>query len=219
MQPDLVEQMYMSKQPDYFSIEREIFKNAVKGTNLSILDVGCGTGSLGKYFRTHQQCKVYGVEINQEAYLVAKENLDEVIKGNVENIDLPYDKNSFDVVIMGDVLEHLINPAGAIGKLMQFVKPGGRILITVPNVRHWKVMYGLIFKDEWKYMSWGILDYTHLRFFTKTSIVAMMIDNGFKVAGAERVIQKRSKSSVFNNFTFQVFSGFLASHTFLILEK
>ncbi len=219
MQKDIVEEMYLNKQADYFSLEREIFKNAVKESGLSILDVGCGTGVLGKYFRTHQQCRVYGIEINQEAYEIAKDNLDEVTRANVETMELHYETNQFDIVIMGDVLEHLVNPVTAIGKLMQVVKPGGKILITVPNVRHWKVVYRLVCKDEWRYMSWGILDYTHLRFFTKTSIVAMMKENGFQVANAEWVIQRPSKSNLIDRATLGLFSGLLASHTFLTLQK
>ena len=219
MQTDILEEMYRNKQADYFSLEREIFKNAITGSGLVILDIGCGTGVLGKYFMSHQQCKVYGIEINSEAYEIAKDNLVEVIRANVETLDLPYKSDMFDIVIMGDVLEHLVNPIGAISKLMRVLKPGGKILITVPNVRHWKVIFRLLCRDEWKYMPWGILDYTHLRFFTKSSIIGMMNENGFNVTKADWVIQKPSKSSLINKVTFGLFSGLLASHTFLTLQK
>jgi cyclopropane fatty-acyl-phospholipid synthase-like methyltransferase len=68
MNKDLVEEMYLNKNTEYFSLEREIFKNSVLGKNLNILDIGCGTGILGKYFKENQNCKVYGVEINESAY-------------------------------------------------------------------------------------------------------------------------------------------------------
>jgi 2-polyprenyl-3-methyl-5-hydroxy-6-metoxy-1,4-benzoquinol methylase len=219
MNKDLVEEMYLNKNTEYFSLEREIFKNSVIGKNLNILDIGCGTGILGKYFKENQNCKVYGVEINESAYQAAKINLDNVLKGNVESIDLKYPDNFFDVVIMGDVVEHLISPVDTINKIMPFLKIGGTIYITVPNVRHWSVIKNLLFFDLWEYDTWGILDFTHLRFFTKKSITNLFQRNNIYVKSASRMIQKKSKSSYFNFLTLGIFSGFLASHTFLTLEK
>lgn len=90
MAKDLVEEMYVSKQTDYFSLERQMFKDAVTEKQLRILDIGCGTGVLGAYFRKNQVCEVYGIEINQSAFDEANRNLDMVIKGNVETIDFPF---------------------------------------------------------------------------------------------------------------------------------
>ena len=219
MKNDLIEEMYLTKENSYFSLEREMFKNAIKEKNISILDIGCGTGVLGLYFRQNQNCTVSGIEINNAAYLESIKNLDHVIKGNVETLDIPYENNKFDYIVMGDVLEHLINPMGTIKKIIKFLKPGGKILITVPNVRHWSILISLIFKDKWKYESWGLLDYTHLRFFTKKSLHKMLNDNSFNLVKSSRVIQKKSKSSIFNFFTFGLFSGLLASHTFIEITK
>jgi 2-polyprenyl-3-methyl-5-hydroxy-6-metoxy-1,4-benzoquinol methylase len=219
MSKDLVEEMYFNKNTEYFSLEREIFKNSVLEHNLNILDIGCGTGILGKFFKENQNCKVFGVEINENAYQVAKNNLDDVLRGNVESIDLNYPNNYFDVVIMGDVVEHLISPVDTIKKIMPTLKLGAKIYITVPNVRHWSVIKNLLFFDLWEYDTWGILDFTHLRFFTKKSITNLFQKNNFYVKSATRMIQKKSKSSYFNFLTLGIFSGFLASHTFLILEK
>lgn len=219
MSRDLVEEMYISKHSEYFSLEREMFKNAIKENNLTILDVGCGTGALGSFYQKNQDCKVYGIEISQNAYLEAKKNLFEVVKGNVEIMELPFSENFFDVVIMGDVLEHLINPISTLEKLSAVLKPGGKIYITVPNIRHWKTLLALVFKDQWDYKSWGILDYTHLRFYTLSSICKMLKTNNFRISDAQRVIQSPSKSRVFDKLTFGLFSGFLASHTFITIEK
>lgn len=219
MTKDLVEEMYVTKHTEYFSLEREMFKEAVKENNLKILDIGCGTGILGAFYTKNQNCTVYGIEINESAYTAAKQNLHDVIKGNVEVIDLPYEDNFFDVVIMGDVLEHLINPVGTLEKILKVLKPSGRIYITVPNIRYWRVVLDLAFKDSWDYQSWGILDYTHLRFYTKSSIVRMLKANKIEVRNAKWVIQKPSKSHILNKLTFGLFEGFLASHTFVIIEK
>lgn len=219
MGKDLIEEMYINKNENYFSLERQIFKNAVTSSNLKILDIGCGTGILGAYFKKIQNCTVYGVEINESAYKEAILNLDKVIKGNIELIELPFEKSSFDIIIMGDVLEHLINTISSLKKLQYFLKDDGRILISVPNIRHWKIMLKLLFQDSWKYESSGILDYTHMRFFTKKSLIELLKDNDINVSFSERVIQKRSKSYYFNILTFQLFSGLLASHTYIELKK
>lgn len=219
MSRDLIEEMYISKHKGYFTLERQMFKNAIQGNGLKILDIGCGTGILGAFFRKHQQCEVHGIEINESAYREAKENLDQVHRANVEVIDLPYENDYFDVIVMGDVLEHLINPVGTISKLLNVLNPAGQIHITVPNIRYWKVLKNLTFNDKWQYESWGILDYTHLRFFTKTSILDLMKSNSIKVVDAKWIIQNPSKSHYINKLTFGLFAGFLASHTFLTIQK
>jgi hypothetical protein len=76
-----------------------------------------------------------------------------------------------------------------------------------------------VFADKWEYESWGILDYTHLRFFTKKSITDLLKKNGMNVVFSKRVIQKPSKSDLINTCSFGLFAGFLASHTFLVIEK
>jgi 2-polyprenyl-3-methyl-5-hydroxy-6-metoxy-1,4-benzoquinol methylase len=219
MARDIVEEMYATKKADYFSLEREIFKQAITGSALQILDIGCGTGVLGAYFREHQQCTVQGIEINEDAYQIALTNLDKAYKANIETFDLPFEPNFFDVIVMGDVLEHLISPIPALEKLLVVLKSGGHIYITVPNIRYWRVVCNLVFRDRWDYASWGILDYTHLRFFTKSSIVKHLQQSGIKVAKVERVIKHPSISSWISRFTGGLFDGFLASHTFLIIQK
>jgi hypothetical protein len=90
----------------------------------------------------------------------------------------------------------------------------------VPNVKHWTVLYALIFKDEWEYKDWGILDYTHLKFFTKKSFVkSLKTLSKINVIDTQRVIQKPSKSNLINKITLGIFSGFIASHTFVTISK
>ena len=219
MNKDVIEEMYITKETNYFSLERQMFKDAVRENSLNILDIGCGTGILGAYFKKNQNCNVTGIEINQKAFEAAKLNLDNVIKGNIETLDLTLNENYFDVIIMGDVLEHLVNPITTILKITPLLKKEGRILITVPNVRNWNVLIKLIFQDSWEYADWGILDYTHMRFFTLKSAKSILKKNNIKIESAQRIIQKPSKSHVFIIFTLGLFEGFLASHIFLTLKR
>ena len=219
MTKDVIEEMYLTKNTDYFSLERQMFKNSVQDVNLKILDIGCGTGVLGSFFKKNQNCYVAGVEINQTAYELALQNLDTVVKGNFETLDLPFENNYFDIVIMGDVLEHLVDPVRSINKILPLINYQGKILITVPNVRNWRVVKSLVFNDNWQYEDWGILDYTHMRFFTKKSLQSLLLKQNIEIIKIERVIQNPSKSYIFNKLTFGVFEGFLASHIFLTIKK
>jgi 2-polyprenyl-3-methyl-5-hydroxy-6-metoxy-1,4-benzoquinol methylase len=220
MEKDIIEELYVGKEMNYFSLERTLFKEAVKENNLIILDVGCGAGILGAHFIKNQNCRVYGVEISQSAFDQASLVLTHTMKGNIETMNLDFQHGFFDVIIMGDVVEHLINPIETIKKLLPFLKNGGKIHVTVPNVKHWTVLYALIFKDEWEYKDWGILDYTHLKFFTKKSFVkSLKTLSKINVIDTQRVIQKPSKSNLINKITLGIFSGFIASHTFVTISK
>lgn len=219
MKKNLIEKMYCSKHAEYFSYEREIFKEHIRDNGLRILDVGCGTGMLGRFFRNSQGCTVYGIEIDQTAFKLAESNLDAVINADIETVELPYESDFFDVIILGDVIEHLINPVATVKKLERTLKPAGKMYITVPNIRHWKILMDLLFFDRWEYKTWGILDYTHLRFFTRKSINELFRKSNIRVTDINRLIQKYSKSAYLNKFTLGLFAGFLASHTFMTVEK
>ena len=204
---------------DYFSLERQIFKNKIQEKGVKILDIGCGTGSLGNYFIRTQDAIVYGVEINRKVAEIAQENLTKVIYGNIELIDLPDDFTEFDYIIFGDVVEHLVDPFSLLEKVRQRLKQNGRIIITVPNIRYWKTLKQLVFFNRWDYASWGILDYTHLRFFTLPSIVSNLTMHNVIAAESNYVIQDRSISHYINKATLGLFKSFLATHLLVVITK
>lgn len=212
MKVDIVEELYNDKSSEYFSLERDIIINEIKGDDLSILDIGCGSGELGQAIKKKMNATVYGIELNKKAYSKAKLKLDQILHGNIEIIEIPFEKQMFDFIIMGDVLEHLVDPKTSLNKLREYLKNGGKIIITVPNIRYWKTLIKLILNDEWEYQEWGILDYTHLRFFTKKSVTKLLRKSNFKIITSNWVIGKKSKSHFINVFTFSLFKGFLASH-------
>jgi 2-polyprenyl-3-methyl-5-hydroxy-6-metoxy-1,4-benzoquinol methylase len=151
----------------------------VQGTNLRILDVGCASGNLGELLQQKGHA-VYGVEISDQAAQVARKKLTEVISGNIEMLQLPWDKHYFDVIICADVLEHLIFPEQTLMKLRQYLKDNGVLLVSVPNVAHWSIRWCLLL-GKWNYQETGLLDSGHLRFFTYQSFVELLRKTGYEV--------------------------------------
>lgn len=171
-----LERFYAEKSTDYYGHARkEIVPLLPPGRIQRILDVGCGRGDTLAFLKSAGRCeRTYGVELFPEAADVARERLDEVFVGNVEHIDLPITTESLDVVLCLDVLEHLVDPWSTVARLAALLKPGGALIMSIPNVRHFRVVFPLLFKGRWNYADHGLMDRTHLRFFTEATAKEML---------------------------------------------
>lgn len=202
-----------SKKEDYFNSTRWDLIRLIRNDNNKVLEIGCGTGNTAKALKEKNKAvEVIGVEIVPEIAKIAETKLDKVICGDIESLDLPY-REYFDYVIAGDVLEHLYNPWAIINKIKIYIKKGGYVIASIPNVRNWRILKDLILKGEWKYVSAGILDNTHLRFFTKKSIIELFKNNGFseiRIIPRFKVKSKKNKSNLINTLTFGLFEEFFA---------
>ena len=149
-------------------------------TGKTVLDVGCATGYLSAKLR-EKGCRVIGLEVDPEMAGIAKANCDEVVCGNAEVIELPF-KDYFEVVLYADVLEHLRNPLEVLTRFKKYLKKGGCIVISIPNVANWFVRFSLMF-GNFNYSSKGcaILDSGHLRFFTLKTIREIIERAGFQI--------------------------------------
>src|SRR5579859_1770467 len=158
------------------------------GSNKRVLDVGCDTGYLGRALIAHG-CSVSGVEMNEAAAAEAARYLDRVLVADLEKADLveEFGAASFDVVVFGDVLEHLRDPLPALRQARPLLRPGGYIVISTPNIAHGDVRLALL-AGRFNYSKVGILDDTHLRFFTRDSLVQFLHDGGFVLADLRRSI-------------------------------
>ena len=145
-----------------------------------VLDVGCGRGLVGKRLKEAKNIEVVGIEVSPDAAQEAKKNLDRVYCVDIEAEKSGLDKEYFDCIIFGDVLEHLINPWQVIKDMKAFLAPDGSMIISLPNISHWSVIKGLI-TGNWEYKGEGTLDITHLRFFTLKSARKMLKDAGLTV--------------------------------------
>lgn len=146
----------------------------------SILDVGCGYGVLGQALKNREARYVCGIDLSSQAVNEARKVLDVVVKGDVETMVLPFDHGQFDCIICADVLEHLIEPWTVLSMLKQYLSPGGCIVASIPNVGFHRVVRGLV-KGHWNYTGSGVLDKTHLRFFTLESIIKLFSLNQLKI--------------------------------------
>jgi 2-polyprenyl-3-methyl-5-hydroxy-6-metoxy-1,4-benzoquinol methylase len=153
----------------------------------TLLDVGCGNGVLGEYLKKNGAERVCGIEVVEEAARNAVSVLDEVLIGNIETMELPFDPESFDCIVCADVLEHLVDPWSVLCKLKGFIKPGGYLVASVPNVGFHRVVRNLI-KGHWRYEDAGVLDRTHLRFFTLEGIEELFAINSMKIEDIYRKI-------------------------------
>jgi glycosyltransferase involved in cell wall biosynthesis/2-polyprenyl-3-methyl-5-hydroxy-6-metoxy-1,4-benzoquinol methylase len=175
---------------DYYRQERKEVEALIPPNSMRILDVGCGEGVLGKRLLEKGVKEVVGIEINPDACINAGKNLSSLVIGDIEEIELDLDEGHFDCVVLADVLEHLNDPLSALKKLRKYVSDSGSIVASIPNIRYWGIINMLI-EGHWKYEDYGILDKTHLRFFTKKEIEKLFADSGFHITAINANIDPR----------------------------
>ena len=169
----------------YFEFDRPELRALVPAGARRVLDVGCGAGALGAALREERGIEVAGLEISPAAAARAAERLDDVVETNLELLEeLPFAPASFDAMIFGDVLEHLHDPHRLLRVLRPWLADGGALVCSIPNVGHWSVVLPLLANDRWPYADAGLLDRTHVHFFTLTEAEAMLRECGFALESA-----------------------------------
>lgn len=200
----------------YNRVKREFLPLIPEGPNV-ILDLGCGAGQLGRVLReTNKASELVGVEIYPMAAEKAEKYYNKIYQDNVESLSLPY-VEYFDYVICGDILEHLIDPWFMLTKINKMLKSGGMLVCSIPNIRYWKIIATLVLNGTWEYTEAGILDSTHLRFFTKSSFIDMLHKSNYSVTFLRMSIQGKKKFA--NMATFGMFSEFLATQIMISARK
>jgi 2-polyprenyl-3-methyl-5-hydroxy-6-metoxy-1,4-benzoquinol methylase len=156
------------------------------GLDKRVLDVGCATGNLAEVL-AGRGCRVTGIEIDPEAARQAEKHCERVIVGDVESLDLgaELDEADFDVIVFGDVLEHLKDPLQTLRRFKPFLQTEGYVIASIPNIAHGSVRLALM-QGRFRYRSLGLLDDTHLRFFTRETVEQLFKDAGFLIADLRR---------------------------------
>ncbi len=152
---------------------------ALVGERKRVLDVGCSSGYLARPL-VERGCVVVGIERDPEAAHAAREVCEEVLVGDVEELELPFERGSFDVVLCGDLVEHLRDPETFLSRVRPLLTRDGRLVLTTPNVANWALRFGLLV-GRWRYTDRGLLDRTHLHLFTRKTLLEALDKAGYRV--------------------------------------
>ena len=180
--PTLIRDAYQAKGDAYFANARVDYVDSLPiDPSAAILELGCGDGATGRLALQQQKAGTYvGVEVFEPVATQAKKVLTAVHIGDIESIVLPYEPNTFDVLICSEVLEHLRDPEEVLTRLIKLLRIGGRIYASVPNIAHWRIVLGLI-RGRFDYRDFGPMDRTHLQWFTPKTFVEMLVRAGIEV--------------------------------------
>lgn len=220
--PEKIETHYDGKLDSYFGHERNEIDELFPINCGSVLDVGCGDGATLKWLKDSKRCReTYGIEIFESAALKAKKVVDHLFHGNIENDEIEFLSERFDVILLLDVLEHLLDPWIVLKKLVEHnLNINGSIIVSLPNIRHYSALFPLLFKGEWTYQKSGILDKTHFRFFTKNSCIELFTQAGLKVERTILVpVDISLKQKLFNILTLGLFRNLLTQRYIFLLSK
>ncbi|MCX6295593.1 MAG: class I SAM-dependent methyltransferase [Bacteroidetes bacterium] len=210
-----IEKFYEDEKPmDYFDLPRRDVVERLKmyypqGKSFdNVLDIGCGTGATGAAIRQNFKVGHYsGVELMDAAAKIAKERLDYVVSVNVETMINEkkfqnLDKKKYDLILILDVIEHLYDPWGLLNFLRDWLSPDGVIVLSIPNAGNIYVVNKLL-RDKFLYDEGGLLDKTHIRFFTLKTIQHLAETTGYMIK--DTYFKRGSmdlKSKILNILTF-----------------
>lgn len=158
-----------------------------------VLSIGCGTGATESVLR-RSGAEVWGLDVSAEAVAIAAGRLDRAFVADIETDALPeLEPGRFDLVLCGDVLEHLRFTEHALARIHGWLADGGHLVVAVPNAAHYYVVRELALRRNWRYEDGGLFDRGHYRLFTKTSLERLLGEQGFAIevtAGSQATSRK-----------------------------
>lgn len=183
---------YTSKPDGYYNLERTEMLKYIPEHARTILDVGCAKGDFGKNLKAIKpEIRVWGIEPFEAAASEARKKLDYVVTSVFQDDMQELKGIKFDVIVFNDVLEHLVNPDKALNTCRQYLSNNGCIVSSIPNILFFPMVLEIFKTQDWRYRDHGTLDNTHLRFFTKKSIVRLFEDAGYKIQVIEGINSRK----------------------------
>lgn len=173
-------QAYAGKSDTYFSSLRRDVLPFIPTHCKTLLDVGCGAGGFGALIKEERGAEVWGVDISAKAIEQAQARIDHALHAPLDE-STPLPDAYFDVITFNDSLEHFPDPYPALELCKNKLAPGGIVVCSIPNVRYIDNVHHFLVEMDWQYQDSGILDATHLRFFTKKSMLRMFDIAGYEV--------------------------------------
>lgn len=164
---------------NYYAATRTEMRDFLPPSYSRVLEVGCGRG--GFRSNLNDVAEVWGVEPFNEAAEHAKARMDHVLVGKFEEVSAKLPDATFDLVICNDVIEHMEDDFAFLQSVRHKMQPGGCLVGSVPNMRYLPVLKALVLNKEWEYQDEGVLDRTHLRFYTVKSFPLLLKRAGFDI--------------------------------------
>jgi 2-polyprenyl-3-methyl-5-hydroxy-6-metoxy-1,4-benzoquinol methylase len=174
----------------YYAQERPEMRAFIPPSAQRLLEIGCGAGGFVRGLKRQRQGALHatGVEMMPAVAATARTVFDRVLEGSVEaHLPALASEAPFDCIVCNDVLEHLVDPWAVLRSLRPLLAPGGSLVVSLPNVRYWPTASALLFNGAWHYQNDGVLDRTHLRFFTRSSLPALFEPAGFRLIRVEGI--------------------------------
>lgn len=172
---------YDNKPDGYYNDQRLEMLDFLPENATKVLDVGCGNGTFAGIIKKRNNAEVWGIELMEQEAKKATGIVDNIFTGPCENHLASLPDKYFDAIYFNDVLEHLADPYMVLETIKRKLSPDGVVISSIPNIRYHNVFMKLLFRKEFEYESSGVLDKTHLRFFTYKSIRNMYTNLGYEV--------------------------------------
>jgi SAM-dependent methyltransferase len=191
---------YRDKQPWYFDFVRRDIEPLLPPAAERVLEVGCGAGATLAWLRNGGRAgHTTGIELAPDAAAVARTRVDRLLEGAVEERLDELAEQRFDLVLCLDVLEHLVDPWEVTRRLQRLLRPGGAIVVSLPNVRNHRVSLPLLLRGRWQYRDAGIMDRTHLRFFGLDGARDLLRQAGLELTGEASTGTRRGDRDFWKN--------------------
>jgi 2-polyprenyl-3-methyl-5-hydroxy-6-metoxy-1,4-benzoquinol methylase len=175
----------------YFSDAKPAFLQLIDPRGLRVLDLGCGGGHNGALLKKAGAREVVGVERDAGAAQEARKRLDAVVECDLSQLDPALlGDEPFDAILASDVLEHLLDAEGVLARALTRLRPGGAVVVSLPNISNVYVIANLLAKT-WPRRSSGIFDRTHVRFFAKRDMVRLLEGAGLSVLRVEPYLARQ----------------------------
>ncbi|WP_158019082.1 class I SAM-dependent methyltransferase [Mycobacterium basiliense] len=166
---------------EYYGHQRPEMLRFIPPDAQRVLELGCGEGVFGAAIKDSTGAEVWGIEYNEEAAQRAGGILDHVLAGDANQRIAELPDDYFDAVICNDVLEHLVDPRDTLTRVRCKLNPRGVVVASIPNIRYLPALGKVVFRRDFPQEDFGIFDRTHLRFFTRSSMVRMFEDAGYSM--------------------------------------
>lgn len=169
----------MSNNQEYYHANRGIMRSFLPKAYERVLEVGCGAGGFSNHLK--KPCEVWGIEPNSDAAKIARSRMDRILVGTYDAVADQLPDKYFDLVVCNDVIEHMPDHDKFLENIKEKMVDGGYIVGSVPNIRHITSLFKILVLKDWPYSDSGILDRTHLRFFTAGSLRRTLVNHNYSM--------------------------------------